>query len=548
MSASAQLIGGPVELQTRFLYPFFFERQRVGKACEMLEAMSVEGRGGKELKVWERVAPPELYKDELLEHVSKFLFYSSEASGCGYLRLSGPVGNRWFNGIHVLLPGDRQYPVTLLAPALIELFLSDYGVGVLSIALSPNVEGLALHGAEEFNYRLSQLRPRTAAMLRMPHPCDDLNAWERLTEKDREAVSPPPDQDAPIGERLGRRGATFTLGGLIEKQLIAPLETIGWRRIQNQLSVYTVARFNASADFEKPGVRDTLAPFLSSLAQIEEPTHAGAPAGTVSVTNQVLNRRHWAGVGLLGAAHLVADQPEADLPFNAERVSRVMQKYFVSYLVALLQRAALHRTIDEASRLVLVHGRDTVAGLIGLRKHLLEFAVDGYFIETSSREAIHRFYRMAQDGLNVRHALENARQAISDFEAKHTAEEAKQATSRQIVIAENMARNVEAAKLTADTQVALAEGINAHLKIVSGIQVKVEWIEIILVSVYVAHLGEMIASHIRGLDEWGWLVVPGCAMIGFLGTLLYLKPWQHKEPKPDKKPKDKKPKPVSLSE
>ncbi|MBV9209830.1 MAG: hypothetical protein JOZ52_04340, partial [Acidobacteria bacterium] len=350
-----------------------------------------------------------------------------------------------------------------------------------------------------------------------------------------DAIPPAPTQDAPLHERLGKRGASFTLSELIEGQLLSPLQKFDWRKVQNQLSLYTVVRFGAEADFEKEQVRDQLAPLLSGLAQIEEPTHAGARAGTVSVTNAILNRRHWAGVGILGAAHIVADQPQSDLPFNAERVSRVMQKYFISYLVALLQRTSLHRTIDEATRFVLSPGKDGITGLIQLREHLLEFAVDGYFIETSSREAIHRYYRMTQEGLDVRNAFDDVRQAILDIEARQAIKDARGAADQQIALAENMAGNIEATKRMTENQVLLAKGMNAHLGIVSSIQRKIEWVEVLLVSVYLAHLGEMIVSHIRGV-EWveqtAWLIVAGCAAVGFVGTALYLQPWHHKAPQP----------------
>lgn len=70
------------------------------------------------------------------------------------------------------------------------------------------------------------------------------------------------------------------------------------------LSVYTVARLDAAVDFERPEVRPTYAPLLAALVQVKEATHAGAPADTIGITHAVLNRRHWAGVSLLGAEHL----------------------------------------------------------------------------------------------------------------------------------------------------------------------------------------------------------------------------------------------------
>ena len=110
----------------------------------------------------------------------------------------------------------------------------------------------------------------------------------------------------------------------------APLEELGLEPTQPIFSVYTIALFGPEVDFGLPDAGDRLGPFLSALAQVEEKDHAGAPPGIVGVPNAVLNRKHWAAVGQLGAAHLVADQPD-DHPFNAARLPRVRDKYFIQY-------------------------------------------------------------------------------------------------------------------------------------------------------------------------------------------------------------------------
>lgn len=151
------------------------------------------------------------------------------------------------------------------------------------------------------------------------------------------------------------------------------------------------------------------------------------------------------------------------------------------YLAAILQRHTLHRVIDEASHLVRISPEDMAAGLAALRTHLLTFAMGGYFTQVSTREALHRYYRLCQDGLDVPYALSTARQALADLDAQFT-------TARQVRLAEDLAQNVAATKEVQDSMQGLQTSMKGHLQTVAHVQVMIEWIEIFLVSVYAAHL------------------------------------------------------------
>jgi len=286
--------------------------------------------------------------------------------------------------------------------------------------------------------------------------------------------------------------------------------------------VYTTVRFGAEVDFANPEIGATCAPLLGALAQVEEATHAGTPTDMINVSHVLLNRRHWTGVSLLGTVHLVADQSPLDHPFNAARVPRILLKYFMPYLVALLQRHTLHQIVDEAGKIVLSPHQDTAPGLAELRTHLLEFAVTGHFTHVSTREALHRYYRLCQEGLDVRRALDDARQAIADIDAKYTDE-------RQVRIAESTAQ--------------LQKTMTEHLDTVAHVQKKVEVIEIFLVSVYFAHLWDMLEKTLHAklpahapwtifLEDWGVLLVAGLA--GIIAAL-YLRPWRRTRHKAEAK-------------
>lgn len=524
----------PKEIQTRFLYPFFFERGKAAEASDSLSRETIIGRDGKTIGVWECSPPPALYKEELLDHVDKFLFHQT-GRGCRYLRISNAVSSRWFNRLQVVLaepkpakekesngiasePGEDVptpivWPVSLAPLASIEIFLTNYGVGVFSISLIPNPPELDFQNATLFNYKLAQLRPQVAARLRIPHASENTKQWEQMPALQKAKIAPAPSIDAPISQRLGCAGGAFLLSELVSEMVLNPLQGLRIQPLQKQFSVYTVVRFGDEVDFEQVEIVRALSAFLSGLAQVEEPSHAGSLTGIISATNAILNRRHSAAVGLLGMAHIVSNQPTPELSFNEQRVPRVSLKYFVPYLAALLQRASLHRSIGDASDLVLSQKQDMVGELRKLRKHLLEFAVEGYFPEISHREVIDRYYRMAQEGLGVRRAYEDVKLAISDIDAQFSADH--QAEQREL-----MANNADAARL-------LQEQMNQNLQAMVNVQNMVGWIEVFFVSVYLAELWHLFATHVDVLHKWLPHGVIASAIVGALAAAAVLKPWKH---------------------
>ena len=99
--------------------------------------------------------------------------------------------------------------------------------------------------------------------------------------------------------------------------------------------------------------------------------------------------------------------------------------------------------------------------------------------------------------------------------------DAKLTTDRQVQIAAEMSENVTATRR-------LQHSMNRHLHVVAHVQVMVEWIEVFLVSVYLAHLSEMIVSHIEALHHYIPWIVGGAALLGFIVAGALLRPWQNK--------------------
>jgi hypothetical protein len=389
------------QLHTRFLWPFSIRREGFDRVETALGSS------------WRREDLPHLYRDDLLEQAQAFL-----CKDIVYLRLSD--ADRLFpHMLRAQLSKGVSVPVRMPSGGGIEVFVTREGVGVLSILLS--LTNVTTDVMVDFNYRMARKAVAVPAKLHVAHPAEDAERWKRISEDDRARIQDAPRVDAPPGDRIGAQGGTYTLGEVIA-HVTAPLERFDLQGLQLPLSVYTVASFGSMVSFDKEECLSWSGPLLSALAQIEEPNHAGAKAGSVHVPNSVMNRCHWAGVGVLGAAHLTADQPPPEgveeHPFNAERILRIRDKYFVPYLLGLIQRHVLNKMAKEAVNLVQSR---RVEELRALRMSLLEFGVGGRFSQISTRHALHRYYRLVQEGLDVRDAWSDVRAALSDIDASNIA-------------------------------------------------------------------------------------------------------------------------------
>ena len=330
----------PTALQTRLIYPFFFKQRSMQQAVDALSQLKQKGRRG-DVDVWEVMKKvPELYRQEVFSPAQRFLFADEDCDDCRYLRLNSGRANAWFkNHINVLLPINKKknFSVKFSPKTGVELFLSPFGVGILSIALEVQLPDAStvdsLDEYKVFNYYLAQMRRKnTAPIFTFAHTLEDLKKA---------------DKERKIEERLGHASDKFQLYELCDYLLEGLKGDLELNPMQQQFSVYTVARFSRQVDFSKPEIRHQLGAFLSGMAQIEEVNHAGHIEGeTLDIANQIMNTRHWSAVSYLGAAHFIADQ---GIEFDNQRQIIVMQKYFVPYLSAFYQRLILQRLLDNAS-------------------------------------------------------------------------------------------------------------------------------------------------------------------------------------------------------
>ena len=501
---STTMVPALLELQTRFLHAFFLERNQLRAVVDTLLNDRFGLNDDKARPVWACAKPLNFYEDELLEHVCRYLF-ATESGPCTYLQVTD-VAQNWFRNTSVQLPDAGKVYVHSGAGICIELFLSSKGVGILSIKLSATASqdqrsGLDCEQAIDFNYRLAQHRRQDAPLIRKQHPKDDPAVYSKLSSAQQQGIPDPPATDAPLEQRLGAQGGEFELKELAFR-LLKPLRVHGLSPAELvEFLVYTVARFGSEADFGDPSVRDNLAGFISSLAQVEELSHTGPPPGRVTVPSTLLNRRHWAAVGLLGSAHLIGDQDGKGARFNELRPRIVSDKYFIPFLLTLQQRLVLNRTVDATAGIVSLPRRERAGQLAELREEMLAFAVGGHFTQVSSRHVLHRYYRLSRRGLDVPVAWKEVRQAVSDLATQEEAERSRD----------------------------LALGVRDNLTTITNVQKVVHTIEYMLASVYLAHLWHMLVGENHQLKEligehaWDWFVSSGVlvsAGLGFLGVYL----------------------------
>ncbi len=482
-----------LRFEGRLLYPFAFELRTLKAAVLALTSSSVLAEGR-----WALSGPSPLYSDELHPHVADFLFSEGD-SGCAYLALDPGVAEKWLR--HVVVPlSDKEAAEIKRGRPGIELFLSHFGVGVLSIGVTlvsertpATVTGLL--------YSLAQLHKRKASTLRVPHPSEDPDS---KAEKSR--LAPAPEAGAPLVGRIGHRGGTFTLEEVLDA-LLAPIADLKPVRMQGELSAYAVVGLGADVDFATTDKREDFAQLLSGLAQLEEVTHAGVSLDSLSVPNAVLNRRHWAAASTLASAHLLADQPPPagrdEHPFNAERSYRVLYKYFAAFVIAMLQRLILERLLEDAGALVSGQPAAGRAELARLRTKLLEFAIRGYFTQVSSRGAVQRYYHMVQEAMNLPATHASVQQAVAELDARYTSENAARLFEAQTEILQVNTRLVSDAARSQRTLVRM--------------QRDVELLEMFVVAFYFVHFESILFEHLDGA-RWQFRALLVTGPIVFFGV------------------------------
>jgi hypothetical protein len=408
--SEAQLLS----FKTRFLYPFFFEG-KLDEVATALRFQMLRTANGKDWGVWslpDEHGVPDLYVDELLPQVRRAIFGDGEKpSSSLYASVRDDLASAIFKNITFPQRKVADTPIRLDQSG-VELFVNRFGVGVLSFALELEANS-SIEAAIQLNYALSQTRPFTTVPLRRVHPSENKKKWESMPVEQRERVATPVPTEENIQERILGSGAGFTLTEL-SGLLLSGLT--GVENVQQNFSVYSVAHFGRDAEFKDSGLDATISKQLSGLVQIEEVGHAGSDGGAPSFPHAVLNRKHLFGAGQIGAVHFIADQHHPPDNFDGERPRRVMLKYFVPYLEALLQRLTLQRIAGEACELVRSGSSTNRQSVLKLYQMLLDFDATAHFHHVSSREVLHRYYNVCLASQERGLRYDEARKVLAEIQ------------------------------------------------------------------------------------------------------------------------------------
>jgi hypothetical protein len=481
--------------QTRLLLPFLFERRAADRAAEALTSAAAGITRG----LWVREPPRKLYRYrlEMTGQLDRFLFSHGEKGKVEgeYVHASGERMHRWLGSLEVDL-GDRTVPVGLAASLGAEIFLTAHGAGVLSLTFDLGKE-IELATVLELNRRLSILtRPgERAPWLSVPWPAG--SAPPAAQPEGSDAGS------APLGDRLGKPGARFALAELIAA-LAEPLRGMGIVPIQESLCVYTVVGLPPEVDLGAEASRTWARPFLAALAEVQAGFRPGSRTGDLGVPHLSPAGNHWTAASLQGAAHLLGAR-DAHVA-GEDTMGEARDRYFVPYLTALLQRCAVKKAAEEATEMV-IQGDVRREAVSGLRSDVLAFALAGALPEVSVRYALHRYYRMCQEAVDLDRNLAQVRSALGDLEAQLSARQ-------QMEIAENQ-RDI--ARKAQESQEA------SH-----RIHVALQWIEVFIVVAYAAELVKFLVIELLHIHSpvMRWVSVLLTVGVG-AGALAILRPWKH---------------------
>jgi hypothetical protein len=117
-----------IETHTRFIFPFLTGRGNLSRISKVL----TECRINQDCQAWQQLSNvASEYEDNALPYVSNRIFSSNDDIG-RYLRLNEELSRTLFNRLSV---EGFESPVKLSPFGQIELFLTNYGAGVLSFSL-----------------------------------------------------------------------------------------------------------------------------------------------------------------------------------------------------------------------------------------------------------------------------------------------------------------------------------------------------------------------------------------------------------------------------
>lgn len=418
----------------------------------------------------------------------------------------------------------------------VDVALFPQNIGFLILKVRPDEQISSVEQINDFHYYLRQVHAPTIDW--------QLANWKRtkgepeLTFKSRDLVDfllqgftdsfshPAPTMGAFL-DRLNQRGSdsgySAKAAGQVYGQAFHQYSYGCLEGLSQQDSGTTNQRSSVPAEgksrlFASPVERALYE--LATCTQTSDPDYQPHPTGLKRIMEKghIALWANWEGMALHDNVVFLGTLPTLfttnALPHNVE------SDYFQLYLLTLYQKFRLSFLSGELMR----RGDDLYLNLAEARKMWDDFVMfrnHYWFAEVTLKPQGTELYKRFQRGLDVLPLYESVGHEVRQLQEYYERKAEHEIEAKTNQLQQEMAKNVEATR-------SLQERMTEHLRIVASIQQKVEWIEIILVSVYVAHLWEMIASHVHSLEGWVWPGIVIGAALGGLGTFLYLKPWRHR--------------------
>ena len=415
------------------------------------------------------------YMIEYLPHVQSYLFAAGGETGCHYFRLSSEERRRlWpaslgcvvckgltpiekksersgsllpsYRGLQLLglnvddpvwkqsFPDDAQptlgISVDISEASGVELWLSKVGVGFLSLSLEckpfSNVNcGEFCNSVRELNHALATAQK--AVWFKGPN-----GTWQHIHEQLRQVLSPF-CRESNANFSCEQRGVVFTT-------------LIGLQQSSNENEVNRI-------DLHRS---------LAHIAQLHPVSHPG-PTLSPTLKSIEFNVRHFAALGIAGAAHIAIETDENNLAqYDKDRARRIHRTYFSGYLLAHMQRLTLQHFLDNGTSISSIRDphsqREQYEKLL---KQVTRFALEGEFVQACWRDTLQKHHELSQEACLISAALQAIRASLSDFaaisiqqferdrrEAAMIAEEKDR--KRERLAAQKEKRKREAARLIAD--------------------------------------------------------------------------------------------------
>lgn len=317
----------------KVLYPFVVDASDMDSAANAIEQLRVAGQ-----EMWQPMEDsPLLLHDNHISFVRE-RFLKHRGGTTRYFRGNPKVCHALMAKITAHLPGgEEEFCISSASPnpwtrdAGVDLFLSDFGVGIASFSFSKHT------------------------------PIDTVNCLELVSRmhlgarwKDRSAhlqVSSP--EATRMASVIGvKNPERFYLHQLLP--IFLPSKTIKHRSHQRSFNVFFGGRLQDVLDFGDATQRAAVVPMLANLQNLWRADHAGIGDESMLKNHQIYNKRHWSALSRMCAAHIVSDQAAAEgaeaVTFNERRLERVMAKFFFPFLLSNLQHLAVQRITEDASR------------------------------------------------------------------------------------------------------------------------------------------------------------------------------------------------------